>query len=87
MRSTRVASAQELPSTTDSDGDGVPNCSDNCPNLAGQIGSSCNDGNACTTGDAINASCQCAGTPNTTDSDGDGVPNCSDNCPTLRPDR
>jgi len=71
------------PDNTDTDGDGVPNCSDNCPNVAGQIGSACNDNNACTTGDVLNASCVCTGTLNNTDTDGDGVPNCSDNCPNV----
>jgi hypothetical protein len=46
---------------TDSDNDGIANCVDNCPNIAGQIGSACNDGNATTGNDAINASCVCVG--------------------------
>ena len=69
--------------TMDTDGDGIPNCSDNCPTVAGQIGSTCNDGNACTINDVLNASCVCTGTLDNTDTDGDGVPNCSDNCPTV----
>jgi hypothetical protein len=71
------------PITTDTDGDGTPDCSDNCPNVTGQIGSACNDNNACTTNDVLNASCVCAGTPDNTDTDGDGVPNCSDSCPAV----
>jgi hypothetical protein len=71
------------PLTTDTDGDGTPDCSDNCPNVAGTQGSACNDNNACTTNDVLNASCVCAGTPDNTDTDGDGVPNCSDNCPAV----
>ena len=45
-------------------------------------GSACNDGNACTTGDVWNASCQCVGVPSG-DTDGDGVCNAQDNCPTV----
>ena len=45
-------------------------------------GSACNDGNACTTGDVWNASCQCVGVPSG-DTDGDGVCNTQDNCPTV----
>jgi hypothetical protein len=47
----------------DSDGDGILNCLDNCPMVAGQIGSACDDGNANTGGDVLNANCQCTGTP------------------------
>lgn len=43
-------------------------------------GTPCNDGNACTTNDLWNASCQCVGTPSG-DSDGDGVCNALDGCP------
>ena len=43
-------------------------------------GTACNDGNACTTGDTWNASCQCTGTP-VPDNDGDGICNTQDNCP------
>ncbi len=71
------------PDNTDTDGDGVPNCSDNCPTISGQQGSACIDGDPCTDNDVLNASCVCTGTPNTTDTDGDGVPNCSDNCPNV----
>lgn len=46
----------------DTDGDGVPNCADNCPYVSGHIGSPCNDGNPNTTDDLINASCVCEGT-------------------------
>ncbi len=66
---------------TDTDGDGVANCVDNCPNVAGQIGSSCNDNNVCTINDVLNASCQCVGTVQ--DTDGDGICNANDNCPNL----
>jgi hypothetical protein len=66
---------------TDTDGDGIANCIDNCPNVAGQIGSSCNDNNACTINDVLNASCQCVGTFQDTDSD--GFCDANDNCPNL----
>ncbi|MBL8011623.1 MAG: thrombospondin type 3 repeat-containing protein, partial [Flavobacteriales bacterium] len=64
----------------DSDGDGICNATDNCPNTPGQVGSACNDNNPCTTNDVLNASCQCAGTASP-DSDGDGICNATDNCP------
>ncbi|MBK9761627.1 MAG: T9SS type A sorting domain-containing protein [Flavobacteriales bacterium] len=34
---------------------------DSCPNLIGQVGSVCDDGNINTTGDVINANCVCVG--------------------------
>ncbi|MFZ1687114.1 MAG: T9SS type A sorting domain-containing protein, partial [Flavobacteriales bacterium] len=46
----------------DADGDLVCDANDNCPNTPGQIGSTCNDGDANTTNDMLNASCVCAGT-------------------------
>ncbi len=64
---------------TDSDGDGIANCNDNCPNVSGQQGSSCNDNNACTINDVLNASCVCVGTFQ--DTDGDGTCNANDGCP------
>ncbi len=64
---------------TDSDGDGVANCNDNCPNVSGQQGSACNDNNACTINDVLNASCVCAGTFQ--DTDGDGTCDANDGCP------
>ncbi|MEO8066556.1 MAG: thrombospondin type 3 repeat-containing protein, partial [Flavobacteriales bacterium] len=67
---------------TDTDGDGIPNANDNCPNTPGQIGTACNDNNPCTINDALNATCVCAGTP-AADTDGDGVCNAQDNCPTV----
>ncbi|HEX2618079.1 MAG TPA: thrombospondin type 3 repeat-containing protein, partial [Flavobacteriales bacterium] len=66
----------------DDDGDGVCNAQDNCPNVAGQQGSSCNDGNACTINDVLNSSCQCVGTQSP-DSDGDGQCDATDNCPNV----
>jgi hypothetical protein len=65
----------------DADNDGVVNCLDNCPNVPGQIGSSCDDNNACTINDVLNANCVCVGTVQ--DTDGDGVCDANDNCPTV----
>ena len=42
---------------------GVTNNTDNCPTVVGVIGSACNDNNANTNNDLINANCQCVGTP------------------------
>jgi hypothetical protein len=67
----------------DSDNDGICNAQDNCPNVPGQIGSSCNDGNPCTTNDVLNANCQCARHACAGDSDGDGICNAQDNCPNV----
>jgi len=47
----------------DTDGDGVCDANDNCPNVTGQIGSACDDSNANTINDVLNANCQCQGTP------------------------
>ncbi len=54
------------PVTTDTDGDGVLDCSDNCPNMPGVIGSACDDGNPATILTQINASCMCALVPGST---------------------
>ncbi|MBK7085827.1 MAG: T9SS type A sorting domain-containing protein [Flavobacteriales bacterium] len=59
----------------------VANSTDDCPSVFGVIGSACNDGNACTLNDVLNASCTCAGTY--TDTDSDGVCDANDNCPTV----
>ncbi len=67
--------------TVDADGDGIPNCLDNCPNLAGVQGGACDDLNACTINDVISALCVCAGTFQ--DTDGDGICNANDPCPFL----
>lgn len=76
----------------DSDGDGVCNnqdCAPNDPALPKPAGTACNDGNANTTNDVIQADgCTCAGTPVNNpcanlggDSDGDGVCNNLDCAP------
>ena len=61
-------------SAPDADGDGVPDSSDNCPNVSNTTQTD-TDGDG--TGDA------CDGTPNGPDADGDGVPDSSDNCPSV----
>jgi len=63
--------------TIDTDGDGLPDACDACnDNL---VGTSCDDGDACTTNDVYDADCNCAGTFQ--DSDGDGVCDGEDICP------
>src|SRR5690242_19268723 len=52
----------------DSDGDTVPDATDNCPNVA-------NPDQADTNHDGIGDACQ------TGDADGDGIPDTTDNCP------
>ena len=47
----------------DSDGDGLCDVTDNCPNLSGVQGDACDDGNQNTINDVINALCQCVGQP------------------------
>ena len=61
----------------DSDSDGTPDACDNCDN--NMIGTSCDDGDACTTGDAYDANCNCIGT--LVDADNDGVCDADDICP------
>ena len=56
------------PCATDSDGDGVVDCLDQCPG-GPEPGTSCNDGNASTINDEITGDCQCAGTPVTCTTD------------------
>ena len=64
----------------DSDNDGVCDAEDQCPGSDDAlIGTSCDDGNACTTGDVYDANCGCSGT--LIDSDNDGVCDADDQCP------
>ena len=64
-------------SSLDTDGDGTPDCADNCPNVVGQIGSPCDDGNDGTIDDQITTTCICAGTAVSCLVSGD----CNDNDP------
>ena len=50
---------------TDSDQDGIADCMDSCPQLAGQVGDPCDDGDPNTENDVITADCTCAGIPTT----------------------
>jgi len=58
----------------DTDNDGVPDDCDNC----NTTGNTCDDQDACTSNDVINANCECAG--NLIDSDNDGVCDTDDIC-------
>ncbi|MCB9182754.1 MAG: hypothetical protein H6591_02465 [Flavobacteriales bacterium] len=54
--------------TTSGSGGGAGGSAPDCSGVAGGSalpGTACNDGNACTTNDTWNASCQCVGTPST----------------------
>jgi len=63
----------------DSDGDGICDADDQCPNFDDAlIGTACNDNDACTTGDVWGTDCNCAGVFQ--DSDNDGI--CDANDPT-----
>jgi len=64
----------------DSDGDGICDSDDICPNFNNAlIGTPCDDGNPCTIGERYNASCDCTGGV-VIDQDGDGF------CSTQDPD-
>ncbi|MBL7981138.1 MAG: T9SS type A sorting domain-containing protein [Flavobacteriales bacterium] len=56
------------PCATDSDGDGVVDCLDQCPG-GPEPGTACNDGNGSTINDVITGDCQCVGTPVTCTND------------------
>ncbi len=45
----------------DGEGDGIPDCSDSCPLVAGEVGSPCDDNNPDTDNDLINNACVCEG--------------------------
>ncbi|MCC6401534.1 MAG: PKD domain-containing protein [Flavobacteriales bacterium] len=47
----------------DADGDGMGDCTDPCPAIAGGPGSPCDDGDANTLNDEVDANCTCTGTP------------------------
>lgn len=74
--STGIPSSYNLSGYTydggDSDGDGIRDGSDNCPNDP-------NPDQADADGDGIGDVCD--GSPNGSDSDGDGIPDANDNCP------
>lgn len=79
-----------LTSATDSDGDGIADADDNCPNVFNPVRPMDNGAQADADGDGVGDSCDpCPINANTTtcttadpnDRDGDGVPNSTDNCP------
>jgi len=64
----------------DSDNDGIADCNDNCPSLDDSlIGTTCSDGNPCTTGEKWDTNCNCSG-GTFADSDNDGVCDAQDQC-------
>ncbi len=79
-------------SATDSDGDGIPDATDNCPHVFNPIRPMDNGKQPDFDGDGVGDACDVcpldAGTTTCTafdpnDVDGDGVPNATDNCPTV----
>ncbi len=67
----------------DQDGDALADCVDQCPSVFGEIGASCDDGDALTGNDAVNDQCICLGTP-LNDACGDAEPltlNLPQDCP------
>jgi hypothetical protein len=70
---TNASIAFRIETAIDSDGDGVLNGSDNCPNDA-------NPGQEDTDGDGIGDACDAPPPP---DGDSDGIPDTADNCPTV----
>ena len=64
----------------DTDGDGVCDTDDVCPNFDDNlIGTACDDFDDCTIGDTYDSNCDCVGTFQ--DTDGDGVCDADDTCP------
>ncbi|MBL7944624.1 MAG: thrombospondin type 3 repeat-containing protein [Flavobacteriales bacterium] len=71
----------QITTDPDSDGDGICDDTDSCPFAIGQIGSPCNDFDVCTTGETLDANCNCVGMLQ--DGDGDGICDATDNCPSI----
>ncbi len=81
-----------IPSASDSDGDGIPNASDDCPTVFNPVRPMDNGSQGDFDQDGVGDACDvCPLNANTTvcttltpgDSDGDGIPNAGDNCPTT----
>ncbi len=67
----------------DSDGDGICDENDICPNFDDNlIGTPCDDGDVCTIGETYDINCGCSG-GTTSDSDQDGICDGLDLCPNL----
>jgi len=67
----------------DTDGDGVCDVDDVCPNMDDAlIGATCDDADACTTGETYDNNCDCTG-GTFQDADGDGVCDADDICPNM----
>ncbi|MBK6343552.1 MAG: T9SS type A sorting domain-containing protein [Flavobacteriales bacterium] len=74
-----TASVAVNPDLTDTDGDLIPDCDDDCPTVPGEQGDACDDLDPQTVLDVLNGSCVCEGVACTTDLDfvyqADGVDN------------
>ena len=78
-----------MPAAGDMDGDGIPDSSDNCPQVFNPVRPMDNGVQADADGDGVGDACDpCPLDANTTqctsplvDFDGDGIPNATDNCP------
>ena len=83
---TPIADAIELydcDCVDDEDNDGVCDEDDQCPNFDDNlIGTACDDGDSCTTGETYDANCGCTG-GTSADSDEDGVCDALDQCPNF----
>src|SRR6185312_2168902 len=79
------------PTAGDSDGDGIPDATDNCPTIFNPVRPMDNGVQPDSDGDGIGDACDpcpldptnSCGPVDPNDIDGDGVPNAQDNCPTL----
>ena len=66
---------------TDSDNDGVCDAADRCDGIDDQlIGTPCDDGDECTTGEIFDANCNCVGGTKVGDTDNDGICDVLDTC-------
>ena len=81
-----------VPSAADTDGDGIPDATDNCPTVFNPIRPVDNGAQGDSDGDGVGDACDpCPLDANSTtcttidpnDADGDGIPNAMDNCPSV----
>lgn len=74
-------SPKSVNSFSDADGDAVLDCLDQCPGMNDDlIGTACEDGDPCTTGESFDSNCNCTGGV-FIDSDNDSVCDINDLCP------